>query len=82
MRRDIPPNRCFGDPCADHLAFETQILRQIHPSQFGYPDAMVTQFALIVCEIETGFTALFALEARAASPAFKEGASSPYPGPG
>jgi hypothetical protein len=34
---------------------------------------MIAQVELIVGEIEAGFASLFAFEARAASPAFKEG---------
>src|SRR5215469_4764739 len=67
-----PPIRRFRDPCACHLAFETQILRHVDPSELGYPKAMIAQLELIVREIEAGFASLFAFEARAVSPALKE----------
>src|SRR5690242_15550234 len=57
-----PPIRCFRDPCACHLAFETQILRHVDPAELGYPKAMIAQVELIVREIEAGFASLFAFE--------------------
>jgi hypothetical protein len=43
-----PPVRRFGDACTCYLAGEAQIFCHIHPSQFGDPDAMIAQLALIV----------------------------------
>src|SRR2546421_4402970 len=67
-----PPVRRFGDPCAHHLAFETQILCHVDPSQLGYPDAMIAQLTLIIGEIEARFTSLLAFKAWAAGTALKK----------
>lgn len=70
---DKPPVCRFGNPCACHLPFETEILGHIHPSKSRYPEALITQFQLIVGQIKARLTALLALETRAAGLACKEG---------
>ena len=55
------------------LPFEAEIFCHIHPSELGNPDAMITQFQLIVGQIKARLTSLLALETRAAALAFKEG---------
>src|SRR2546423_14613126 len=67
-----PPVRRFGNPCAHHLAFETQILGHVDPSKLGYPDAMIAQLKLIVGEIEARFTSLLAFKAWVAGTALKK----------
>ena len=53
-----PPIGSFGDPCADHLAFETQVFRYVDPSEFGNPEAVIAQLELIVGKVEAQFAAL------------------------
>src|SRR6266699_4909265 len=57
-----PPVRRFRDSCACHLAFEAQVLRHIHPSEFGDPDAMIPKLDLIIGKVETGLASLLAFE--------------------
>ena len=71
--RDKPPVGGFGHAGPCHLAIEAQLLSHIHPSQLGYPDAMITQFELIVGEIEARLAALFALEPGVLGFAFEKG---------
>jgi len=72
LNGDKPPIRCFGDPCPCHLASEPEILGHIHPAELGDPDAVITEFKLIVGEIEAWLASLFALELWATSTALKE----------
>src|SRR6266446_2298170 len=57
-----PPIGDFGDTCACHLPVEAKVLCHIHPSQFGYPETMITQLELIIGKIERCARAFFAFE--------------------
>src|SRR5258708_30349565 len=65
-----PPIGGLGDPRAGHLPFEAKVLRHIHPSQFGYPDAMIPKLELIIGKVETSLASLLA---------FERGTTCPFP---
>src|SRR5215469_2596140 len=68
-----PPLRCLGDACACDLARKPKILGHIHPSQFRYPDAMITEVQLIIGQREAWLASFLALELCAFGTSFKKG---------
>src|SRR5258708_24468292 len=73
LNGDKPPLRCFGDPRPRYLTVKAELLGHIHPAELRDPDAVISEFKLIIGEIEARFAALLALELRAASTPFKKG---------
>jgi len=72
LNGDKPPVGCFADACTGHLSREAKLLGQIHPAELGDPDAVITEFKLIIGEIEARLATLFALELWVACTALKE----------
>ena len=59
-----PPIGRFGHACPQDLTLKAQVFRQIDPSQFGYPETMITDLKLIVGQIKTGFAFFLPFEFR------------------
>jgi hypothetical protein len=72
LNGDKPPIRQFGDPCTRHLAVEAQVFGQIDPSEFRYPDTMISQLELIVRQVKAWFASFLAFELWVTSLALKE----------
>src|SRR6266849_248467 len=63
-KTDEPPICCSCHTCAFDFALEPKVLCHIHPSEFGYPDAMIPKLELIIGKVKACFAALLAFELR------------------
>ncbi|GHO50313.1 hypothetical protein KSX_84760 [Ktedonospora formicarum] len=62
-----PPLGGSGDACPEDSSLKAQMLGHIDPSELGHPEAMISDLALVVGEIEARLAAFLALELRAVS---------------
>src|SRR6266849_9433039 len=63
-KTDEPPICCSCHSCACDFALEAKVLRHIHPSEFGHPDAMIPKLELIIGKVKARFASLLAFELR------------------